>query len=206
MIELNKNTMDYLEGKITAKEFKDKINECPEIIAEIESLIPAEAEMTGVDWGYFKHYNCDLKKTIDVFTLSTPFGKSYIFKLIKLIVSKYTNDIVFTTRYSEEFDFYIDALPDYVGGYEVDEFINAIYESVKNINNKKEQIKQFKAAIKDSFVFDTKRPVWKQSPEWLMGSENKPMKYLFRTQDGSKFTYVFEDIITHERRTVDQYT
>ena len=184
--------MDFLEGKITAKEFKDKINECPEIIAEIESLIPAEADMTEVDWGYFKHYNCDLKKTIDVFTLSSPFGKSYIFKLIKLIVSKYTNDIVFTTRYSEEFDFYIDALPDYVGGYEVDEFINAIYESVKNINNRKEQIKQFKAAIKDSFVFDTKRPVWKQSPEWLMGSENKPMKYLFRTQNGSKFTYVFD--------------
>lgn len=38
-----------------------------------------------------------------------------------------------------------------------------------------------------------------------MGSENKPMKYLFRTQNGSQFTYLFEDIITHERRIVDQY-
>ena len=58
-----------------------------------------------------------------------------------------------------------------------------------------------------------KYPYWVQSPDWPIGTGNKPMRFVKLIRAKGKLydqlmftTYVFEDVDTGEQRTIDQFT
>ncbi len=116
----------------------------------------------------------------------------------------------------EKASFMMDVCPEYVEGNEIDEasIIEAIIAQVPESLPKGKRKKQIKDLIKKEFHIEgTKYPRWIQGGEWPVSKSGKPMRFVEQKRKKGKglenmlYTiYVFEDVDTLEKRTVEQFT
>ena len=137
--------------------------------------------------------------------------------LYQLMTELYPDDTIEkdNTLY-EKASFMMDVCPEYIEGHEIDEagIIEAIIEQVPESLPKAKRKKQIKELIKKEFhIEETKYPRWVQGGEWPVSKSGKPMRFVEQKRKKGKgyenmmcTTYVFEDIDTLEKRTIEQFT
>lgn len=133
--------------------------------------------------------------------------KAEIYDLVFSIVKAFDPNILYLHKYSEDSEFFIEAVPSYIdGGEEVCGYIekHIIEKLPLNITKAKrkklckEQIKQY------FFVEGNKYPRWVQSAEWPLSKTGKPTKFLRQVSEGEVCFYYFLDMDTNEEIEVMQ--
>ncbi len=133
--------------------------------------------------------------------------KSEIYDLIFSIVVALEPDTIYYHKYSNDFKFFICVVPDYVAGskdscdYIEKEIIAKIPYNLSETKRKKlckEQVKQ------NFHIEGNKYPRWAQSAEWPIAN-GKPARYLGYKRTGDLVVYTFENDVTGDLITVEQY-
>ena len=214
--------LDYITGKVDSETFKEAWNANPEIGLWLENLIdlksPLPQEWENAPLGMYrlmmhKHHDGSLLKCIKSNeAFEAEFGAKlpkwtrigWYFDVIASIIVIAFPEITPTTFYEDERNFYMNAVGDYIGGFEVEECIDNTIQQFPPSMPKTKRKKEAKAAIRSLFHIEgSKYPQWVQEPEWPMG-KHSPMAYVSRKRDGDLVQFVFKDVDTDEIRIVEQ--
>ena len=141
-MQINCKTIDFLRLTITAKEYQNFIMNDFSIIGELNSLLPKNKDINSDEWASYdcakslEANNFDIFKVIELYGgFDSAMGRSTAYRLIYTVVSQYEKNIEFSSYYKDQFLFYVDALPSYIGGREVDKFIDDIFKNIPKNNN-----------------------------------------------------------------------
>ena len=137
--------------------------------------------------------------------------------LYQLMTELYPDDTIEKDNtFYEKASFMMDVCPQYIEDHEIDEagIIEAIIEQAPESLPKAKRKKQIKELIKKEFhIVGTKYPRWVQSGEWPVSKSGKPMRFVEQKRKKGKgcenmlcTIYVFEDVDTLEKRTIEQFT
>ena len=214
--------LDYITGKGNSETFKKAWYSNPEIGLWLEHLIdlksPLPDEWNNAPLGMYrimlnKHYDGSLLQCIESSEKFNAEHRTKLpkwldigwhFDLIASIIVIAFPEIIPTSFYEEERDFYMNAVGDYIGGPEVENLIAQIIQQFPPTMPKTKRKKEAKAAVKSLFHLNgAKYPQWVQEPEWPMG-KHSPMVYLSRKRNGELVQFLFQDIDTNEIRIVEQ--
>ena len=137
----------------------------------------------------------------------TASGALTFFNEILVVYYQIDKTIVPTSKYSDEYDFALQVIPEYLegGGAEVyiQEHIIPLYPSTMK---KTERIKAVKKKIKEEFKTEKGYPRWYQSSEWPLGKDGKPTTYIGKGKsDGELGRWLFRDESNGEIIVVEQY-
>ena len=114
-------------------------------------------------------------------------------------------EIVVDPSIAENFRLPLDAIPDYIGGIEVQDIIDSIIDECPSEWSKTKKVKYIKERIKEEFHLEgRKHPYWIQVPDWP-AHNGKPMKYV-KTVKKHKWEWhqvYFVDPETGDERIVD---
>lgn len=213
--------LDYVSRKIGREEFQKAWYSDPEIGKWLDSLIDLknapQKEWDSAPYSYIRHaiqknYDGSVLKFIEA---SDAFdGENsrkpkrldilWHFRAIAAIVVIAFPDIVPTSCYDEEALFYQETVGEYMGGPEVEAYIDDALVAFPDTMPQSKRIKAAKRSLRNLFHISGNRyPHWCQEPEWPMG-ESSPMIYVSQKRYGEKVTFTFQDSDTGEIRQVEQ--
>lgn len=213
--------LDYVTGKIGRDEFKEVWYSNPEIGIWLDSLIdlknaPREewnaAPYSSIRHAIHKHYGGSVLKFIeasDAFDGSHSYNPKWLdilwhFRAIASIVVIAFPDVIPTSFYDDEALFYQNATGEYIGGPEVEAYIDGVLTAFPNTMAKARRIKEAKRSLRNHFhISGNQYPHWCQEPEWPMG-ESSPMIFVSQKRCGESVTFTFQDSDTGEIRKVEQ--
>ena len=213
--------LDYISGKIESGEFKEAWYSNPEIGKWLDSLIdlknPLPEAWDSAPYSYVrhavhKHYGGSALKFIeasdsfDGVNARKPKWLEILwhFRAIAAIIVIAYPDIVPTSYYEEEAQYYQNAVGESIGGPEVEAYIDNILAAFPNTMAKTKRIKAAKASLRNHFpAAGSKYPRWCQEPEWPMGL-NSPMIFVSQKRCGEKVTFTFRDADTGTVRQIEQ--
>lgn len=183
------------------------------IIGELNSLLPKNKDINSDEWASYdcakslEANNFDIFKVIELYGgFDSAMGRSTAYRLIYTVVSQYEKNIEFSSYYKDQFLFYVDALPSYIGGREVDKFIDDIFKNIPKNTTKTQKTKLFKNELKKYFICrNGKKPYWPQEADWPATSLGKPMVYISQVRQGDMYRLLFEDPDTSDIRYIEQY-
>lgn len=117
------------------------------------------------------------------------------------------DSIPYDEKYSEEYGFALDVIPEYLAGGKAEQYIQEkIIPSFPETMKKGERKKAIKARIKETFKSEKGYPCWAQSSEWPFGADGKPAVYIGKGKsDGDLRRWLFRDEITGDIIIVEQY-
>ncbi len=192
--------LDFLNLKISVKEFLDKIEQDKDLYDELQNLLPTEETLFDEKWKNFPYaltlrtHKYDLKEIIKLRYSNgkTPSGKSGFYEFVYKLMLANGFNVSYNDFYHKRFLFLQDILPEYIGGDEAEAYIDKMIESLPSNASDSQRKKIIKQQIKESFVCETsKKPKWVQEPEWPVSS--KPLHFLSQNKQGTMFTYCFKD-------------
>lgn len=213
--------LDFIEGKVSYDDFLDEWNRNPEIGLWLDQLIDLRAEPKP-EWkalphpgtriaihkyfnGSFLAYFNNNQNPVTQYKHPKCLEVNSVFTAIVAIVVVAYPNIVPTTIYNDEYDFYCDTIGDTLGGPEVDSLIEELLARFPRSMGKTKRKKEAKAAIRELFHLEgNRRPRWAQEPEWPMGLHS-PMAYVSQKRDGDLVCFTFRDVDTGEVRIVEQF-
>ena len=203
-----------LMGELPMKEFARILNTDINVQSELNSIIPEDAKWNEdhplweyIAFTFLLEYDFDLYRGI---VSRHKFDNSIsdnlnIWGTIHAIYMYIKPDLLYTTKYHDDFGLYLDVVKDIYDGPEVRSVLEGIFTDAFKEKSKTARKKKAKAAILEAFhVEDKNRPYWIQGAEWPMG-ENSPMKYISKKREGEVVKYTFIDVDTGELRVVEQY-
>ena len=212
---------DFVTGKIGCDEFKSAWYSTPEIGEWLDSLIDLRSEPKE-EWRALpyhaermvihKHYGGSVLAFINA-SENDPNRYKYPkwvfigwhFGAIAAIIVVAYPDIIPTTYYEEEKDFFANAAGDYIGGPEAESLLSELLEQFPRSLGKTKRKKEAKAAIRNAFHIEgAKYPQWAQEAEWPMG-KCSPMKFVSQKREGDRVRYLFLDVDTNETRIIEQF-
>lgn len=227
MKDIKSYLIDFVEGRVSVPEFIEHCESHPELLDYLTSVADPETQSCN------GHYEIDENGRYK-FIVDQPYNaKATIEFLLNLndpdTLGKYLNihdhiARVLTATFPEEpikvdqtlrdkFRFMISACPGYIGGTEVDHLIEEQLELLPEGLSKAERTKLFKERMKEIFHIEGRKfPYWVQSPDWPMGSNGKPMRFVKQIRAKGKLaivsftTYYFVDVETGEQRIVEQFS
>lgn len=220
--------IDFAEGRVEVSDFLDYCKIHPEVLDFLTSIADTKFKTTIVhkvrDENGFTQYipeelPFDAKLFIDEETKTNggTIGKYLnihdLFSNVLVAAFPHENIIIDETLH-EKYCFMLDACPEYIGGEQADELIEQLLESFPKELSKTKRIKLFKEQVKELFHIESnKYPRWIQSPEWPIGENGVPMRFVSQKRKKGKeyetilYTeFLFEDIKTGELRVVEQFT
>ena len=211
------NTIEQmLTGKMEMSEFLAQLKSDTALQNEIRNLVPEEAAHNGSHplwqrYSYEAFRNCgyDFLQVVRrhlVHRFDGTIGANLnVWSTIHKVYSYYHPELPYTNKYLETFDLYLDVIRDCFEGPEVQPLVEKIVLDAMEIKLKGKRRESAKKEVERLFhVTDGKRPRWIQGAEWPMGV-NSPMKYISRKSKGELVQYLFEDVDTGARRTVEQF-
>ena len=228
MEKLKLYLIDFSKGKIKVANFLTYCEEHPEVLDFLTNIADSKFKTTIVhkisnENGFAQYIPEELPFDAKLFLkeeLKTSGGMLGKFLNIhslfsNVIATAYPNDnIVIDTTLHEKYCFMLEACPEYIGGEEVDALLESLLESLPEDLSKTKQIKLYKEKVKALFhIEQNKYPRWIQDPEWPVGEEGIPMKFVSQKRKKGKayntmlYTeYLFEDVKTGKQRTIEQFT
>ena len=110
-------------------------------------------------------------------------------------------------RYSREYLFVLETIPEYLSGGEAEKYIaKHIIPLFPDTMKKSERKKAIKAKIREDFKSEKGYPSWAQSSDWPLGKDGKPATYLGKGKsEGDLRRWRFRDESTGEILVVEQY-
>lgn len=210
--------LDFVEGKVEYETFKKAWHANPEIGQWLDQLVnlksPLPSEWDDIPYSPYrkaihKHYEGSALAFLKAGENNPTKGPKWaekvgFFDTIAAVIVVAQPNIVPTTLYDDETDFYINAVGDYFGGDEVEGIIDQTMHKFPASMGKAKRKKEARAAIKALFhVEGSKYPRWVQEPEWPMG-KNSPMEYVSQKRYGELVQFVFRDVDTDEIKVVEQ--
>lgn len=151
-----------------------------------------------------------VKSLIDFFInsdCSFVMKRAEIYDLIFSIVAAMEPNTVYYHKYSDDFKFFLKAVPDYVAGGEAacDYIENEIIAKLPPDLWEAKRIKLCREQIKERFhITGSKYPRWAQTAEWPI-LNGEPARYLGYTRTGDLVRYLFEDVATGKSTVIEQY-
>lgn len=106
-----------------------------------------------------------------------------------------------SNRIEERFYDELEMIPRYIGGREVYEsgILDEILDAIPCGLSKEERKPRGLQLLKSRFHLEEgKCPEWRKEAEWPMGTNNKPMRFLFEKVEDENFVYYFEDTTTRK--------
>lgn len=150
----------------------------------------------------------NFKMHLDTHDIQTAEGAHVFYTDIRDIYYQHNQSFSITTKYYDEFIFFLGVIPYAIEGSEAERYVHLeIAPRFPSTLSKTARIKLIKAAIKEEFRTETKSfPRWLQSSEWPLGSDGKPAIYLGnkRKFNGEVVEYYFRDGATNEQITITQ--
>lgn len=206
--------IDFLIGEISMKAFLQVFLKDISFQTYIDSLLPTEAidNPAHIIWKKFsyesmKSHGFSISREVFYFCKfdDSPEDNLNVFGPIKYFSSFLFQNLQFTTQYQDDFFFYLDVIQDTFDGPEVRNLVYEILKTSSKITKKSLRIKNAKEQIRTLFhIENNKRPRWIQGPEWPMGSKT-PMKYIGRKKEGECISFIFYDVDTGTKKTVEQF-
>ncbi len=206
-----------LSGTIDMDVFESAIRSDTALQNEVRAILPPEAvnNRSHPFWKYISYdtlhsFGFDYYKVlIQLSNSRNAFGyRLNLFGTLKAGYRFHYPDFVFTSKYHDEYNLYLDATNDCFDGPEVEALVSEIIRSALQIPGKGKRKIFAKNAIREAFhMKSSKRPQWIQGPEWPMGI-NTPMA--FNGQEKNKnipdaVCYYFVDVDTLEEKTIFQH-
>lgn len=228
MIEIKKYLIDFAEGRISVPDFIKYSQDHPEILDFLTNIADPKFKTTVVHktigengWPQYvaEELSFDAKLCIDEETkrenssLGLHLNIHALFS--NVLVTAFPNDnIVIDETLRNKYLFMLDACPEYIGGEEVDDLLMDLLETLPDDFSKTKKVKLYKEKLRSLFHIESnKYPRWIQEPEWPMGEDGIPMKFISQKRKKGKsydtilFTeFLFEDVKTGKQCIVEQFT
>ena len=228
MIDIKKYLIDFAEGRISVPEFIKYSQEHPEILDFLTNIADPKFKTTvvhktigenGMPQYVAEELSFDAKLFINEQTkrangsLGLHLNIHDLFS--KVLVTAFPNDkIVIDETLHNKYEFMLDACPEYIGGEEVDNLLMDLLETLPDDFSKTKKVKLYKEKLRSLFHIESnKYPRWIQEPEWPMGEDGIPMKFISQKRKKGKsydtilFTeFLFEDVKTGKQCIVEQFT
>ena len=211
---MNQIIEQMLSGRIEMEDFLNELQDNCELQQKIRDLLPRDAkENPGHIFWKVVPYQSLQQNNFDYYDFlfwgshsRVKFGIHLnIFSRLSKAYRYYQPDIQCTSRYSDEFDIYLDAVKDCYDGPEVQKLVEQIVADSIQLTSKAKRTQYAKTAISENFhVENNRRPRWVQGPEWPMGI-NSPMKFAVQKKVGDSVEYEFVDVDSGLIRMVKQY-
>ena len=136
----------------------------------------------------------------------TAFGAFKFYSEVYEIYLQIDQSIDCFDKYSDEFDFAITVIPQYLSGGEAEMYIQQnIIPLFPETMKKTERKKAIKAKIKEEFKSEKGYPAWPQSSEWPMDKTGRPATYIGKGKsEGDLRRFRFRDESTGEIIVVEQ--
>lgn len=132
--------------------------------------------------------------------------RAEIYDLVFSIVAALEPETAYYRKYSEDFRFFLRAVPEYAAGGEAacDYIEREIVAKIPRGLSEAKRVRLCREMIRQNFHIEgNKYPRWVQSAEWPM-SGGMPARYLGFEREGDLVRYHFEDVLTGERIAVEQ--
>jgi len=139
--------------------------------------------------------------------VETAQGASAFYDGVYSIYYQIDQSIPWSDRYSREYSFVLETIPEYLSGGEAEKYIaKHIIPLFPDTMKKSERKKAIKAKIREEFKSEKGYPSWAQSSDWPLGKDGKPATYLGKGKSkGDLRRWQFRDESTGEILVVEQY-
>jgi hypothetical protein len=180
--------LDFVEGRISGRDFVGIMQSCPEIV---EMIAPT---------GSSAFHNSKASGA----TIRSAFVRA------KEYLNKQGIPFVPTKYYDEKFSLLLDIIPDYLDGGEVEAFIETeIFNKAPSGLSKMALIKHCKTRISELFVYLKAKPKWLQNGDWVFDSDGKPLVFShqesIKESGHTKCIYYFIDTKCNNQIIIEQY-
>lgn len=139
--------------------------------------------------------------------VETAAGASAFYDGVYSIYYQIDQSVPWSDRYSREYSFALDVIPEYLSGGRAEKYIaKNIIPLFPETMKKSERKKAIKAKIREAFKSEKGYPCWAQSADWPMGKDGKPATYLGKGKsEGDLRRWRFRDESSGEIIIVEQY-
>ncbi len=192
----------FVSGEIPMEAFKEIYFSNQSLQDLLQEKLPQSMLINMI----IKANNGDFNKVLHKESWDTKGGKSAIHGYIKMWLKGNAIEFTSTERYTNEFNFLISIMPDYINSSKAEALIDQIALSVPESLGKTKRLKMIKTKIKEAFHLEgCKYPRWAQDTDWPFSKTGKPMKFISQKQErGSDLIELtFEDVDTGERIIVE---
>ena len=229
--DIKRYIIDFIEGKVNAKEFILQFRDNPQIGDYIQSFVvegktfPVSYidEEQGTVLTAEVPYN--IRVVIKTFCMHYPINhiltaSEYERKAsdlgiqlnIQHAMAKFIReafpDEAFTIdpTIDKKFNFLLSATMSYIGGEEANELLTKVMDEIPQEYSKTKRVKLFRERIKELFHLESKKyPRWCQDPEWPV-CNGRPMKFVSQKAINCEtYEFHFVDVETGETKTVVQF-
>ena len=137
----------------------------------------------------------------------TASGALTFFNEVLVIYYQIDKTVIPTEKYSDEYDFALQVIPEYLEGGDAEIYIQEHIIPLFPATMKKTlRIKAVKQKIKEEFKTEKGYPRWYQSSEWPLGKDGKPATYIGKGKsEGELGRWLFRDESNGEIIVVEQY-
>lgn len=166
----------------------------------------------GLKYGCPPHYN-SVKQMLNyewnsyTMNVRTASGALNFFNEVLVIYYQIDKTVIPTEKYSDEYDFILQVIPEYLEGGEAEVYIQEhIVPLFPTTMKKTARIKALKQKIKEEFKTEKGYPRWYQSSAWPIGKDGKPATYIGKGKsEGELGRWLFRDESNGEIIVVEQY-
>ena len=217
MNEYLKLCSDYIEGRMDAGTFERLIDNDPNLLEWLQSIVPSTKTM----YVYDRTTNTSVQhpyriavvlKDCEKIQVGGPKGSVDY----RYIVHKTISDLIIEVlpelglvpdcSLKDDFELCMDACPQYIGGVEIAEanIIGALLATIPKTLSKASRKKEAKQKILEAFHIEGRKyPRWVQEPEWPVYN-GKPMKFIRTEKVNSEFSiHHFIDVESGFERSVE---
>ena len=228
-MEIKDFVYDFVAGGIHPKIFVETLKQHPEICDWLQSIVPKgltcyEDRIVLDRFGDEEHVSIeipyDIKIVIKQLLEDSPKDRWGLYLNMHHAISDLlkrafpSEKINVSNEIEKRFDFGLSAIPEYLGGTDVADFIDDVVDSIPKNLSKTVRVRLCKEKLREKFHIEGKNiPRWIQDPEWPAGEDGTPMKFVSQKRKKGKpydtmlFTeFLFEDVKTGKQRIVEQFT
>lgn len=228
-MDIKQFVFDFVAGSVHPKEFIETLEQHSEICDWLQSIVPEgltcyENRMVLDRFGEEEPVSIEIPYDIRIVMtdllddLPNDRWGTYLnihSEIAELLETSFpSEDIEISDEIEETFDLILTAVPEYIGGKEVANIIDDIVDSLPQNLSKTVRTKLCKEKLREQFhIEQSKYPRWIEHPEWPVGEDGVPMKFISqKAKKGKAYQtmlhteFLFEDVKTGEQRIIEQFT
>lgn len=228
-MEIKQFVFDFVAGSVHPKVFIETLEQHSEIYDWLQSIVPEgltcyENRMILDRFGEEEPISIEIPYDIRIVmkqlledSQNDRWGLylNIHYDISKLLKKAFPHEnINVSDEIEKRFNFGLTAIPEYLGGIDVADFIDDVVDSIPQNLSKTVRVRLCKEKLREKFHIEGKNiPRWIQEAEWPMGEDGIPMRFISQKRkkgnayDTMLFTeFLFKDVKTGAQRIIEQFT